>query len=242
MPTARPAATAERMSGHPRTPYGPHDQPAHRRAVTRCSKTGRQRRSLELVPRHVPAHWPALPRPAACGQQARPAAARGHRAAARPARLPRSDGASLPANRAGWLAPTRYLQPADDLAGVVHPARSRATQAPPPRRQGALIEAAILGGGLPRRPGAKATRDTAMPAHSRTLFPEWRQHSPARFPCRGPAQANRARRTPQLTPPRPAPDPGRYRPMRQCDGHWQRHHTRVTDHPLGPHNACSAQR
>ena len=158
------------------------------------SKTGRQRRSLELVLGHVPAHWPALPRPAACGQQARPAAARGHRAAARPARLPRSDGASLPANRAGWLAPTRYLQPADDLAGVVHPAPSRAAQAPPPRRQGALIEAAILGGGLARRPGAKATRDTAMPAHSRTLFPEWRQPSPARFPCRGPAQANRTRR------------------------------------------------
>ena len=49
--------------------------------------------------------------------------------------------------------------------------QSRASQAPPPRRQGRSDRGRDPGGGLRRRPAAACPVDTAMPAHSRNLFP-----------------------------------------------------------------------
>ena len=199
---------------------------------------------------HVPAHWPALPRSAACGQRARPAAARGLRAAARPARLrQRHRGRMVRAcprtELGGWRAPGTSSQ--------------RVTCRRSPSRAftcGAGTAAAASWrtdggrgacGGLSRCPGRGGIPvETAMPAHSRNLFPAQRQPSPGTVPTSWPGASQPPRGTPQL---------GTTRARRQiqvitarcvmCDGRWQRHHAGVTDQPLalGPHNCliCADQ-
>jgi hypothetical protein len=140
---------------------------------------------------------------------------------------------ACPRTELGCLAHTQYLQPAEDL-----PVRSITCFHLWRRHRrhgviGALIEAAIAATALsgPGRGGIPV--DTAMPAHSRTPFPAWRQPSPGTVSASRPSASQPPGGTPQLTPPRPAPDPGRCRPMWRCDGHWQRHHAESTHPPPG---------
>ena len=121
---------------------------------------------------------------------------------------------ACPRTELGWLAHTRYLQPADDLpagpSGAFYVRRRH-------RRHGvlgALIEAAIAAAALAGAPAVESYPvDTAMPAHSRNLFPAWHPPSPGTVSTSWPGASQPPGGTPQLTPPRPAPDPGHCRPM-----------------------------
>ena len=107
-----PAERVTRLAHYRLFHDGLHGQAGYLRPVARARGPVRPLRGLQRVLVHVLAHRPAVPRPAARGQQGGSQAARGVRAAARPARLRRGPGRRMvrarPACRIG-LAGTRPL-------------------------------------------------------------------------------------------------------------------------------------